>query len=159
MNRYYLSLGSNIEPQKNIEAALRLLPRKFQILGQSSIYETDPVGDVEGGKFWNLAVHVQTVLEKDEAIQFTKEIENELGRSRDPQNKFSPRTIDIDILPYPGFEKHGFVVIPLAELDPNGKCESGSPSFGKLADLFDHEIKNYKKVKVMEVLDFRRTPP
>ena len=123
MQTIFLSLGSNIEPQKNIPACLEILKKEFRVKKISSIYETDPVGprgDLRQKsrripacppagrgpkfqwrkKFWNAAAAIETDLDAKRLTEKLRRIEERLGRRRDPADKFAPRTIDIDILLY-----------------------------------------------------------
>ena len=127
MTAVFLSIGSNIEPSKNIPLCLKLLWSRFRILKESSIYETAPVGPAGMEKFWNLAVKIETELPREELMKEIRPIESALGRTRDLQNKFAPRTIDIDLLPETGFAELPFVMIPLAEIAP----EHCDPDSGK----------------------------
>lgn len=128
MTAAFLSIGSNIEPQKNIPLCLDLLRTRFRVLKESSIYETAPVGSAGMENFWNLAAKIEMELSREELIKKIRSIESALGRTRDPQNKFAPRTIDIDLLPETGFAELPFVMIPLAEIAP----EQYDPDSGKL---------------------------
>lgn len=118
MSTVYLSLGSNIRPQKNIPACVKLLSQEFKIKKISSIYETAPVGPAGTKKFWNLIAALSWRGGKKILTQKLRGIEKKLGRVRDPKNRFRPRTIDIDILPQKGYEKFAFIMIPLAEIAP-----------------------------------------
>lgn len=113
---YFISIGSNIEPEKNIPRCLKLLKEIFTVKRVSSIYQTDPVGPAGDKKFWNLALEIGTNADRKATDRQLKEIETKLGRSRSQGNKFAPRTIDIDLLPQPDYQKQGFIMIPLAEI-------------------------------------------
>lgn len=145
MSRVYLSLGSNIEPEKNIPAAIDLLIAKLKVTGVSSVYETDPVGPAGNKKFWDLAAAVETSLPLNELIQVLREIEADLGRKREA-DKFAPRTLDIDVLPQPGYQKLAFIVVPLAEIAPQEKDPETGKSFKDLAEGLKEETKNWRKV-------------
>lgn len=94
----YLSLGSNIDAQKNIIAALDALQEDFGELKISSVFESEAVG-FSGDNFYNLVVAVKTELNVGELSQHLKDIEDANGRKRCGP-KFSGRTLDIDILTY-----------------------------------------------------------
>lgn len=98
MVNVYLSLGSNIETQKHIVAALDALQDDFGELEISSVFESEAVG-FSGDNFYNLVVGVKTVLSVGELSQHLKDIEDANGRKRCGP-KFSGRTLDIDILTY-----------------------------------------------------------
>ena len=132
-NLAYLSLGSNIEPERNLPAAVKLLARYGYVRAVSSVWETEPVGKADQPKFLNAAVLLETVLSaqalREQAIT---QIEGSLGRVR-TEDKNAPRTIDIDIMLFnhdtlqigqrhiPGSDilERPFVAIPLAEIDPD----------------------------------------
>ena len=115
MRRIFLSMGSNVEPEKNLPACLEKLKKKWRVLRVSSAYETDPVGPAGRSKFWNAAAEILT--ERDDAglREELRTIEAELGRARS-SDKFASRTIDIDLLPQKDYQSQAFIVIPLAEI-------------------------------------------
>lgn len=131
MTEIYLSLGSNVDRHRNITAALDALADLFGELKISSVYESKSVG-FDGSNFFNLVVGADTTLFIVELSETLKRIEDEYGRKRNGP-KFSPRTLDIDILTYGDFAgiehgielpraeitKNAFVLLPLAEIAPN----------------------------------------
>jgi len=128
MAQVYLSLGSNIERESYIRAALDALEAHFGKVSVSSVYESEAVG-FEGSHFYNLVVGLQTDLPVGVLNAQIKQIEDANGRRRD-EPRFSARTLDIDILTYddlcgeiegvqlPRDEivKNAFVLWPLAEV-------------------------------------------
>ena len=132
MNKAYIGLGTNIgDREANLREALnelKALPEN-KIVSISSIYETDPVGYLDQGKFLNMAVCINTTLSADSLLAACMEIEQKLGRKR--EIRWGPRTIDLDILlynqenivtknlivPHPRMLERAFVVIPLVEID------------------------------------------
>lgn len=130
MTAIYLSLGSNVERHKNITAALDALSTLLGELQISSVYESKSVG-FDGSNFFNLVVGADTSLAIAELSEKLKRIEDDNGRKRNGP-KFSPRTLDIDILTYGDFvgvesgvelpraeiTKNAFVLLPLAEIAP-----------------------------------------
>lgn len=130
MSRVYLSLGSNIDRYRHISAALDALAGQFGELAISTVYESESVG-FAGSHFLNLVVAIDTRLSLAELSAVLKQIEDENGRDRSGP-KFSPRTLDIDILTFDDFcgeaggvrlprdeiTKNAFVLRPLAELAP-----------------------------------------
>lgn len=133
MPQVYLSLGSNINRYQHIAAALDALSAEFGELQISPIYESESVG-FAGSRFLNLVVGLQTEKPVGELSALLREIEHDNGRRRDGP-KFSPRTLDIDILTYGQYcgevagltlprdeiERYAFVLLPLAELAPAGR--------------------------------------
>ncbi|MCL5103238.1 MAG: 2-amino-4-hydroxy-6-hydroxymethyldihydropteridine diphosphokinase [Armatimonadetes bacterium] len=128
----YIGIGSNIDPETNILAALRLLGRKARVVAISTFYRTEPLGSPESPAFVNGAAKIETEIPPRELkFEVLRKIENDLGRKR-TENKYSPRTIDLDIivygdltihepdlrLPDPDILTRVFVAQPLFELDP-----------------------------------------
>lgn len=128
MTRVYLSLGSNIHRHKHIYAALDALADIFGELLISPVYESRSVG-FDGSNFFNLVVGIDTELGVAALSDTLKQIENDNGRVRSGP-KFSPRTLDIDILtwgnfvgveqgvelPRPEITQNAFVLLPLADI-------------------------------------------
>ena len=126
----YLSLGSNVSPEKNIQFALDQLSKIFGKVVSSSTYVTKSVG-FEGSDFLNLVVRINTDLDPSELIDKLHRIEEMTGRVTGTK-AFNDRTLDIDVLIYddlvdlslniPRDEilKYGFVLEPLAELYSDG---------------------------------------
>ena len=94
--RYFLSLGSNINAQKNIEFAVSELSEIFSDLNSSSIHRTKAEG-FEGEDFLNSVISGTCQFSFDALNKKLKEIENAAGRDRNAP-KFSARTLDIDIV-------------------------------------------------------------
>ena len=131
--RVYLSLGSNIAPRRHLRAALRALRATFGELLVSPVYESRAVG-FDGANFLNLVVGLDSSLSVGALSRELRHIEEQLGRVRG-QEKFSSRTLDIDILTYgqtvgevggiclprDEIEKYAFVIRPLADIDPAGR--------------------------------------
>lgn len=127
----YLSLGSNIEPKKgNIIFAIKLIREIAEVLEISSLYETEPWGNIKDqDNFLNIILKCDVNIEPENFIKLLKEIEKKVGRS--DGIRWGPREIDIDIIlyedqivnknylniPHKFFEQRGFVVIPLYEID------------------------------------------
>jgi 2-amino-4-hydroxy-6-hydroxymethyldihydropteridine diphosphokinase len=128
----YLGLGSNMgDRQKNLDKALDLLSQRLQVEKVSSVYETEPIGNVNQPRFLNMVCQAFTRLAPVELLAVAKGIELKLGRA--PGKSNAPRPIDIDILfygdlvietpelviPHPRLTERAFVLIPLAEIAPD----------------------------------------
>ncbi len=128
----YLCLGSNMgDRQDNLEKALDLLSQKLKVGSVSSMYDTEPVGNINQPRFLNLVCQVDTSLAPVELLALAKGIELTMGRA--PGTSGAPRPIDIDILfygdrvintqelviPHPRLTERAFVLIPLAEIAPD----------------------------------------
>ncbi len=130
MTTLALSIGSNIDAESNIRAALSELAAEFDDMQCSTTYESLAVG-FEGDNFLNLVVLAETDKQLQDIAEFLKALEDSLGRDRN-QTRFSGRTMDIDILlygtesgesygielPRPEITENAFVLQPLAELLP-----------------------------------------
>ena len=149
MTAIYLSLGSNVNRHKNITAALDALSELFGTLQISSVYESKSVG-FEGSNFFNLVVGAATELSIGELSETLKRIEDENGRKRNGP-KFSPRTLDIDILTYGDFvgveggvelpraeiTQNAFVLLPLTEIAPQVLHPQLQKSYHDLWEAYD----------------------
>jgi len=129
--KVYLGLGTNMgNRERNLDRALELLSERLRIGKVSSIYETEPVGNIEQPRFLNLVCQVDTGLAPEALLALAKGIELKMGRQ--PGKPNSPRPIDIDILfygnqviktkeleiPHPRLTERAFVLVPLAEIAP-----------------------------------------
>lgn len=116
MDRAYLSLGSNIEPERHLRAALAELRARFGPLEVSPAYRTAAVG-FDGPDFVNLAVGLDSDLEPDALNDWLHALEDRHGRRRDAP-RFSDRTLDVDIVLFDDriVDGPGNLRIPRAEL-------------------------------------------
>ncbi len=147
MSVFYLSLGSNIEPEKNIPACLKKLSALWPQIRFSTVYETDPVGPAGTQKFWNLAAELETQKTESELRADLREIEAGLGRVRVPGERFAPRTIDIDILPQADYQRQAFMMIPLAEIAPESVDKESGLSFKTLADRLRKDSGGFRAIR------------
>ncbi len=92
-----ISLGSNIDPEANVEKALKGLESIGVIIKKSSFIYTEPLLYKDQPKFLNGVVLLATELDQDTLRQQLKALETKLGRIR-TTNKNGPRTIDFDII-------------------------------------------------------------
>jgi 2-amino-4-hydroxy-6-hydroxymethyldihydropteridine diphosphokinase len=127
----YLGLGSNLgNRQENLDQALKLLAQRMRLGKVSSIYDTEPIGNVNQPRFLNMACEAFTRLSPEGLLALVKGIEQKLGRySRSGE----PRIIDIDVLlfgdqvvntrdlviPHPQIAERSFVLVPLSEIAPD----------------------------------------
>jgi len=119
----YLNLGSNIQPEIHLIRAVELLYEYGEVLRVSSAWESRSVG-ADGPNYLNACVLFKTnIMQVELKETIIRPIEARLGRKRS-DNKFAPRTIDIDIVlfddvPYNNrFWKFAFVIVPLAQIHP-----------------------------------------
>jgi len=97
MNRAVIGIGSNIKPHKNIEAARKRIANQCNIVGESKIIKTKPIGFLNQPDFLNGVILIETLFDREEVKFFLRGIEDQLHRIR-TENKYGPRTIDLDIL-------------------------------------------------------------
>ena len=150
----YLSLGSNVEAQRNIEAAMDALADTFGELIISSVYESEAVG-FDGDSFYNLVVGIHSDLGVGELSKILKTIEDQQGRDRSAP-KFGARSLDIDILtvddrvgvidgiaiPRDEILKNAFVLQPLAEIAPTTVHPQNGLAYQQLWQDFDKAKQN-----------------
>lgn len=152
--RAYLGLGSNLEPEKNAQALLRLLQRHpgIRIKGISTFYRTPALprpGEetTSDPPFLNGVLEVETSLSEPELSGLLRHWEEELGRIRGT-DRYAPRTMDVDLLIYRSAEGSGpfpfhpdvterpFVAIPLLELEPDLTLAPGGIPLRQVAARF-----------------------
>jgi 2-amino-4-hydroxy-6-hydroxymethyldihydropteridine diphosphokinase len=131
--RTFIGLGSNLgEREALIRMALDDLSRlpESQLVRASSLYDTEPVGEIDQPNFLNAVAQVDSELTARQLLWNLLLIERRLGRVR--TQKWGPRTIDLDLLlygnlvvdepdlqvPHPELTRRSFVLVPLLELDP-----------------------------------------
>ena len=137
----YLGLGSNVGDRRaNLQAAVEdLWTHDVVVLASSSVYETEPVGEVlDQREFYNACVRIETPLEPEALLDACKAVERALGR--EPGGvRHGPRPIDVDVLlledveheserlrlPHREVTTRRFVLVPLLELDPDLELPGG----------------------------------
>ncbi len=92
-----IGLGSNIDPEANLEQAVLELKSRFKVSKRSQWTRTKPIGIQNQPDFYNGALLMETELEQQSLKKELKRIEDIMGRDRSLP-KFGPRTIDLDIL-------------------------------------------------------------
>lgn len=156
----YIALGSNIEPRaETLLRAVTLLDSqpRVRVLRVSQFIETAPlspvrgpqspnsgIGDPSQGMFINGAAAVETDLGALELLEVLLGIERQLGRDRTKEQRWGPRTCDLDLLlfdsvvmqgerltlPHPRMHERRFVLAPLAEIAP----QAVHPALGKTVE-------------------------
>jgi len=149
MTRAYISIGSNIERDANIRAAVQALRERYGTLTLSSVYENRPIG-FEGEDFYNLVAAFDTDESPEVIVAGLHDIEQRLGRVRETSH-FRSRTIDLDLLLYGDLQRHdtelriprpeiteyACVLRPLAELAPGMRHPRTGETFATLWARFD----------------------
>jgi 2-amino-4-hydroxy-6-hydroxymethyldihydropteridine diphosphokinase len=148
----FVALGSNMGDRSgHMDHAFRALASTdgIRMVRQSSIHETAPVGPPGQGPYLNAVAEISTDLSPNALLAALLHIESQRGRDRSSEVRFGPRTLDLDILiwdrhdpaaltahdaplaridapgltvPHPRMHERPFVLLPLAELDPELAC-------------------------------------
>ncbi len=133
MTKCYIGLGSNMGDSETLLATALEMTRQvdgIELAAVAPLYRTAPQGFVEQNDFINTVAKIHTRLEPLELLNKLQHIENRLGRVRTV--RWGPRTLDLDILlygdrkidlpelqvPHPRMHQRAFVMIPLADLNP-----------------------------------------
>jgi 2-amino-4-hydroxy-6-hydroxymethyldihydropteridine diphosphokinase len=147
----YLGLGSNVgDREGHLRAAIRLLAEHgVEVDAVSSIYETEPVGEIlDQPDFLNAVARIGAELEPERLLDLCKAIEAEQGRMFGGP-RHGPRPLDVDLLllgdlelrserltlPHPEVTSRRFVLLPLLELDPGLALPDGTRLADALAAL------------------------
>lgn len=132
-NLCYIGLGSNIGDSVTIiKEALTLLNKitQTQLKAASPLYSSEPVSEIEQERYINAVACIQTALKPHELLLELQAIEEAYYRVRDPQQKWGPRTLDLDIIlfgkqriddshitiPHPEMQNRLFVLKPLYDI-------------------------------------------
>jgi 2-amino-4-hydroxy-6-hydroxymethyldihydropteridine diphosphokinase len=152
----YLGLGSNVgDRRENLQAAIELLWAHDVVpLASSSVYETEPVGEVlDQREFFNAVLRVETELEPEPLLDACKAVEKALGRVVTVRH--GPRPIDVDLLllesktysserltlPHREVTSRRFVLVPLLELAPDLVVPGAGRAADALAGLTGQDVR------------------
>jgi 2-amino-4-hydroxy-6-hydroxymethyldihydropteridine diphosphokinase len=159
MHHIFLALGSNIENRKqHIETAIALLREKVQDITVAPLYETKPQYFEDQQNFLNTVLSGYTDLKPWELLQFTKTVQQEVGRVERFRN--GPREIDIDILfydnevykgeeleiPHPRLQERDFVLQPFVDLNPDFFHPVLKKTIRELLDTLPEEQRSVIKI-------------
>lgn len=158
MTEVFLGLGSNVKRERHLREGIKALREQFGSVRLSPVFESESVG-FAGSPFYNLVVSIETALPVGALQQALRDIEYRLGRTPD-QRKYSPRTLDIDMLTYgdvvgdvdgvrlPRDEilENAFVLWPLACLAPNNRHPQVQISYLQLWDAYDKSRQRLSQV-------------
>jgi 2-amino-4-hydroxy-6-hydroxymethyldihydropteridine diphosphokinase len=140
-NRAYIGIGTNLgDRAANYREAIQRIAGlpDTRVVRQSSIYESEPVGDIKGGFFLNGVIEIETEFMADALMRRLLAIERQIGRRRPAgrrpasRTKYPSRIIDLDLLffnrevidtrslqvPHPRLHERRFVLAPMSELAP-----------------------------------------
>ncbi len=152
----YIALGANLDsPASTLEAALEALAKAkgIELIKRSSLYRSPPL-DADGPDYINAVAEIKTDLEPLQLLHRLQAIENDFGRVRLYKN--SPRTLDLDVLLYEGFNSdsaeltvphprmhlRSFVLMPLMEIAGDIQLAQGGTT-----DLLDATIASGQVIK------------
>jgi len=150
--RAYVGLGSNLgDREATIRAAVTALGAAdgVEVVAVSTLIDTAPVGVVDQPRFLNGVAALETGRSPRELLDLLLAVEARFGRDRAASPAKGPRTLDLDLLlhgaaeidepglriPHPRLHERGFVLGPLAELDPALEVPGRGPVQTLLAGL------------------------
>src|SRR5690348_92793 len=131
-----IALGGNVgDARATLRKAIDLFcdGKEVRLLRRSGDYRTPPWGEENQPPFVNLCIAVETGLTPQALLARAQEVERRLGRVREKDRRWGPRTVDLDILtyddvkleepsltlPHPRLLERAFVLVPLAEIAPD----------------------------------------
>jgi len=158
--KVYVSVGSNVEPEKYLRMACQELAADYGELELSSVYR-NPAFGFEGDDFLNMVVGFETGEEPSQVLEKLDQLQQTAGRAHE-ENSFCPRTLDLDVLlfgklvhhgrkfrvPRDDIEKYSFVLGPLAEVAPELRHPVNGRTMDSIWDEFDHQQHPLVKVDV-----------
>ncbi len=156
----FVSVGSNVEPRRNIRRALAELRRRFGATNASGVYQSAAQG-FDGDDFLNLAVAFSTENDLFDIISQLREIEDLCGRERGGE-RFAPRPMDLDLLlfgdlviesgklclPRAEILEYAFVLGPMAEIAGDRLHPLTGRSISEHWETFPSALKNLEPVEV-----------
>jgi len=160
MPEVYIGAGSNVDPRRHLRAGLVALADRYGLLKVSPVYRNSAVG-FAGDDFLNLVIGFETDEPVGDVVRYLGEVEVENGRTR-TEEKFSPRTLDLDLLLYgnlvgefDGVElprseitRYAFVLKPLADLVPEARHPVEGATYADLWAGFDGSPHPLERVTV-----------
>ncbi len=128
----FISIGSNIEPERYVPMSVRQLAGVGAVCAVSTVYQSPAVGPGPQPDYLNAAVLVRTSIDPVDLRARLRELESALGRLRTP-DKYAPRTVDLDLclygavvldgpgwaIPSPEILERAYLAVTLAELAPD----------------------------------------
>lgn len=147
-----IGLGSNLgDSRQTLAGAIDRIRTSIRLMRVSSLFETAPVGVEDQPVFLNAAVLCESSMTPLELLANLHEIERHFGRNRDDEQRYGPRTLDLDILlsdglavQEPGLEiphrrltERRFAMEPLIEVWPDAALPDGTRLLTKWAEVAD----------------------
>lgn len=146
-----IALGSNLgDSQQILRAALAALhePPTVELVAQSSVYQTVPIGPPQPD-ILNACALINTTLSPQHLLSRLLQIEQDFGRVR--YQRWGPRTLDLDLIfygqlclteanlhiPHPRLRERAFVLVPLAEIAPDWLDPISGQSVQQLCNALD----------------------
>jgi 2-amino-4-hydroxy-6-hydroxymethyldihydropteridine diphosphokinase len=146
-----IGLGSNLGDRRaTLEAGLAAIAKLpgTRILRVSSFIETEPVGSIPQPRYLNGAAVINTSLPPRHLLHQLLAIERSLGRDRTKEQRWGPRTLDLDLLlygdlilnepgltiPHPRLHERSFVLLPLVTIAPEVRVPTLNATIRQLAD-------------------------
>lgn len=159
MPRAAIGLGSNLgDRARHIATATGSLSDLGVLVRMSSLYETEPIGGPDQGRYLNAVAVIDTDLSARELLDRCLGIELEAGRER--VERWGPRTLDLDLLlysdqqieedgltiPHPRMTERRFVLDPLLEAWPDASLPDGTPLARFTAGVADQRVRKLESL-------------
>jgi 2-amino-4-hydroxy-6-hydroxymethyldihydropteridine diphosphokinase len=161
MTRAILGLGSNLgDREQALREALSALARMpdLTLIQRSCLYESEPVGRTDQPWFVNCVAEIETTLSPVALLEVCLSLETARGRVRTADNRWGPRTLDIDLLfygelslqtdqltlPHPRLHERAFVLVPLLEIAPDWR----HPTLGQTVEALHLALENPEEVRI-----------
>lgn len=158
--KVYIGLGTNLgDKESNLSHAYKEIENRVgKIVRRSSHYKTEPWGFETENEFINSVILIETDLSPTALLDQLQQIEKYLGRKNKTTDHYESRIIDLDILdymgqiidfdelqlPHPEMQKRDFVLVPLAELDPEWRHPILNKTARELSEVLSVEFKVIK---------------
>lgn len=140
-----IALGGNVgDVRATFGRAIAMICGMTQasLLARSSDYRTPPWGNIPQKPFINACIAIDTTLDPHALLFTLHKIETKFGRDRAREQRWGPRTLDLDLLayddvtldtggltlPHPGLFERTFVLVPLSEIAPDRPIAGQTPA-------------------------------
>lgn len=146
-----IALGSNLGSREaHLEAGREALAKTadIEIVSLSRVYQTPPVGPPGQGPYLNAVIRLRTALSERALLERMLAIERARGRVRSGSERWTSRTLDLDLLlygdqcialpdlviPHPRMHERSFVLVPLCDVAAAERHPALDRSFEELAE-------------------------